>query len=97
MGEDARAGSPARADRPPRRPTDQVTPRTLTGTLDEVAGTTVLVTDGGTWALEGPAVGPALGPGRTAGARVTVVGRPAPEAESPTGHPVLRVRELTDR
>ncbi|HEX5365226.1 MAG TPA: hypothetical protein VFW63_00995 [Acidimicrobiales bacterium] len=52
---------------------------------------TCLVLDGptGRWALVG-AVGD-LVPGDV----VTVVGRPRPEWDSPCGHPVLEVRQVT--
>jgi|SoiMethySBSTD1v2_1073268.scaffolds.fasta_scaffold451000_2 hypothetical protein len=76
---------------PPRSPTDQVTPRTLTGTVGVAAGCLVLDTGAGRWAL----VGGALPPDLAAGTRVEITARPMPQAESPCGSPVLSVLTLT--
>jgi len=77
---------------PPVTPSDQVAPRTVQGTLAEVAGCLVVDTATGRWALEGDV--PA---GLAAGTSVEVTARPAPQAESPCGSPVLRVITITVR
>jgi hypothetical protein len=73
-------------DGPPTTPTDQVSIRTLRGTLATSAGCLVLDSQSGRWALEG-----SLAEGLVAGDRVEVRARPAPQAESPCGAPVLRI------
>lgn len=73
-------------DRPPTTPTDQASPRTLRGTVAEDAGCLVLDTQSGQWALEG-----GLTEGLRPGDRVEIRARPAPQAESPCGAPVLRI------
>ncbi len=75
---------------PPSRPSDQVSPRTLRGTVNEVAGSVVIESQFGRWALVGR-----LPPGLAPGTRVEITARPQPQAESPCGSPVLAVLALT--
>ena len=85
-----------RPSRPPVRPADQVSPRTIRGRLARPTPDCLVVeTESGPWALVGdlPA-GPAGLAGLATGAEVEATGRPAPEAATSCGYPTLRVRSI---
>jgi hypothetical protein len=79
-----------RRSRPPARPTDQVSPRTVRGRLARpTPGCVVVEADSGPWALVGDV------PADLAlGTEVEVTGRPAPEVETGCGYPTLRVTSV---
>jgi hypothetical protein len=73
----------------PRRPTDQVSPRTVRGRLTRPTRDCLVVeTDSGPWALVGDVAD------LPAGAEVEATGRPAAERETSCGYPTLRVTSI---
>ena len=77
----------ARPSRPPARPTDQVSPRTVRGRLARPTPDCLVVEAGnGPWALIGD-VPADLAPGT----EVEATGRPAAEVDTGCGYPTLRV------
>jgi hypothetical protein len=76
-----------RPSRPPARPTDQLTPRTVRGHLARPTPDCLVVeAANGPWALVGDV--PA---GLAAGTEIEATGRPAPEVDTGCGYPTLRV------
>jgi hypothetical protein len=79
-----------RRSRPPVRPTDQLSPRTVRGRLARRSPDCLVVEDAnGPWALVGEV--PA---GLAPGTEVEATGRPAPEVETGCGYPTLRVSSI---
>jgi hypothetical protein len=79
-----------RPARPPARPTDQVSPRTVRGRLTRPTPDCLVVeAASGPWALVGEV------PADIAlGTEVEATGRPAPEVETGCGYPTLRVTSI---
>jgi hypothetical protein len=74
----------------PRRPTDQVSPRTVRGRLTRPTRDCLVVeTDSGPWTLVGD-IPADLAPGT----EVEATGRPAAERETSCGYPTLRVSSI---
>ena len=79
-----------RPSRPPVRPADQVSPRTVRGRLAQRSPDCLVVEDAnGPWTLVGE-VPSDVAPGT----EVEATGRPAPEVETGCGYPALRVSSI---
>ena len=79
-----------RPTRPPARPTDQVSLRTVRGRLARPTPDCLVIEAGnGPWTLVGD-VPADVAPGT----EVEVTGRPSPDTETPCGYPTLRVTSI---